>query len=310
MDAHSPVGNVFGIDVSHINPKILDKLLKGDIQLSDYVEHISGQKTNLSQFNRDIQFVYIKAIGTAPFSKELKKGKATPYKELAEVCKKNKIPFGFYCYSTAKTLEEAKQEYNLFSETIKQIQDNPYHLLPLAIDVEVANTKDRHYSASMKDVTNSKIALANLLEKDFGKTILYVPRNAYNKNLKSRILDLEQYQKGISSGNSDIWHVTPIGNKLHKQSMVEISEHVTANQIALDVKVNNNRNNLVDINLIDKEAFEKYTSGRYKKLALETNKKEVAKATINKSDINNKIDENITIKEKVIAQNEDFEREM
>ena len=214
---------------------------------------------------------------------------------MAEVCIKNKVPFGFYCYSTAKTLEEAKIEYSLFSDTIKEIKDNPYHLLPLAIDIEVANNKDRHYSATLEEVTNSKIALTNMLEKDFGKTILYIPRNAYNKNLKSRILNLDQYQKGISSGNSDIWHVTPIGGKLHKQSMAEIREHVTANQIALDVKVNNNKNNLVDINLIDKEAFENYTNGKYRNKGVEI-------------DMTN--DKKTPTKEKVVAPNNDFELEM
>lgn len=266
FDIYSPKDNAFGIDVSFIEPKILDKLLKGEIAIPKTVTNRQGKKINISKFNRKIDFVYIRAQGTNPYLKELTAKLRDNYIELAKVCENNKIPFGFYCYSTCKNADEAKLEYQIFSNALKSVNSASYNLLPLVIDVESAAARDRHYTDShITEITNAKIDLANMLEKDFGKTMLYTSRGTYNDSLKSKFLDLKQYQNGLISGNSHIWHVTPINSKTHQESLQTISDSnfVTTNQIALDIRVGKNINNLVDINLMNKEALNHYITGKY-----------------------------------------------
>jgi len=265
LDHFSPQDNLVGIDISYMSPNILDKLLNGDIKLSDVVENKFGKKTDISRYDKHIDYVFFKVLGTQPLSKSLKKEAATPYKEFAEICEKNNIPFGVYISTTCTNIKEAKQEYQWLSESLEDLHTFSQFLLPVVLNVEVGNNKDRQYSVSKNTLTDSKIALANMIEKDFGRTILYVPRNAYDERLNSRILDLEQYQNGLNNGKSDIWHVAPLHNKLHREALERTSktEPITMKQIALDVKVNKNNNDLVDINLMSAEALENYISGRY-----------------------------------------------
>ena len=257
--------NVVGIDVSHLKPEILDNLLKGNIELSSLVENRYGEKIDISDFaEQKINFVYIKLFGSSFMSKELKKGKDTPYIKLAQICEDNNIPYGFYYYSTCTNPVEARQEYKWISDALKKLDNSKYHLLPFAIDVEVHSDKDRQNKVPVEQLTNSKIILANLLENDFGKTILYTSRNACDSALASKILDIEQYQRNLNSGESHIWFVSPEDSKAHKNSMNKFKDYVRARQIALDVKTGKSRYNLIDINIIQEEAFKKYISGEYK----------------------------------------------
>ncbi len=45
--------------------------------------------------------------------------------------------------------------------------------------------------------------------------------------------------------------------------LISDSNFVTTNQIALDIRVGKNINNLVDINLMNKEALNHYITGKY-----------------------------------------------
>ena len=265
LDYYINNDNVVGIDVSHIKPEILDNLLKGNIKLSNLAENRYGKKVDISNLsNKKINFVYIKLFGSSFISETLKRGRDTPYKKLAQICEDNNIPYGFYYYSTCVTPEEAKQEYTWISEALETLDNTKYNLLPFAIDVEVHSEKDRQNKVSIKDLTNSKNVLANLIENDFGKTILYTSRNACDNDLASKILDIEQYQANLHSGESHIWFVSPEHSKLHKESMDKIIDYVKARQIALDIKTDNSKYNLIDINIINEQAFADYISGKYK----------------------------------------------
>jgi len=264
-DLFSQEKNYLGIDVSYIDPKALDELLQGNIKLPKNIERRSGEKVDISNYERSIDYVFFKVTGTRPLSKTLEEGKIAPYKEIAEVCEKNKVPFGVYLYSTCTTSKEAKEEYVMFANHLKNLKSYAYFLLPAAIDIEVMNENDRQYKVSIDELTNSKIELTNSIEKEFGKTILYIPRNAYDERLQSRILDLPKYQAGLKSGKSDIWHVAPLNNRAHSEALARTAktEPVTMKQIVLDAKIHKNPHDLIDINLMDKVAYNEYITGRY-----------------------------------------------
>lgn len=261
----APEKNLVCIDVSYMTPKTLDKLLQGTLQIPGTVKNIYNIKTNLSKYDRKINCVFFKAAGTKVYSTNLKQGTPTTFKEFAEVCEKNNIPFGVYCYSTSTNKKEAELEYKWFSEVLKQLVQYEQFKMPVAIDVEVAGKRDRQAKVPIKQLTDAKIHLTNLLEEDFGKTILYIPRNAYHENLNSRIFDLAYYQDNLKSGPSHIWHVTPLHSKTHKEALENTAstEPVTMMQVALDIPMTKRKGDLIDINLIDKDAFAEYKSEKY-----------------------------------------------
>lgn len=278
--------NVLGIDVSGIDEKELRKLLTGELQIPEQIQTRRGHNVEFSQYkHRKPNFVFIKLGASKIFSNELGKGYPTKYKELAAVCEELKVPYGFYYYSTCVNKDEAKKEFTWIKDAIDQLPDRKYNLLPFAIDVEVAlakelptkkrdkiqQQKDRQYNASVKSVTSAKAELANLLEQTYiGKTQLYTSRNAVDSDLSSMILDVEQYQKELNTGNSHIWFVCPTPNVLHEKSMEKISHYVQSKQIVLDAKINKNpKRDLIDINSIKSNAFQSYIDGTYTKKGLE-----------------------------------------
>lgn len=278
--------NVLGIDVSGIAPQELRKLLSGELEISDKIETRRGHSVDLSQYkHKKPNFVFIKLGASKIFSKELGQGYPTGYKELAAVCEEMKVPYGFYYYSTCINKSEAQQEFTWIKNALDQLPNRDLNLLPFAIDVEVALSKelpdkkkakaqqkvDRQYNASIKNVTSAKAELANLLEQTYiGKTQLYTSRNAVDTDLSSMILDIEQYQKELKTGQSHIWFVCPTPNVLHEKSMHKISNYVQSKQIVLDAKINNNpKRDLIDINSTNANSFMSYLSGEYAKNGLE-----------------------------------------
>ena len=213
--------------------------------------------------HKNIQLVYSKLSAIKIYSKDLGKGYSTNYKKLSALCEKYKIPYGFYYYSTCISEKEANLEYNWISNLLEDLPVKAHNLLPLAIDVEVHSDKDRQYNAKRSTVTSSKAKLSNLLEKKYGKTILYTSRNACDPSLKSRILDIEQYQSELHSGPSDIWFVSPKHNRLHQESSTQFNKYITAKQIALDIKIDSTPHNLIDLNTINASSFDQYISGEY-----------------------------------------------
>ena len=97
--------NAFGIDVSFIEPKILDKLLKGEIAIPKTVTNRQGKKINISINSIEkIDFVYIRAQGTNPYLKELTAKLRDNYIELAKFAKIIKFHLVFTAIQLVKML--------------------------------------------------------------------------------------------------------------------------------------------------------------------------------------------------------------
>ena len=227
-------GNVFGIDICDLPPKMFEKLLTGNLPIKETIQTTRFPKVDLGKYpNRKPNFVYLKLAASGYRSNQLKQGSPTPFKQMSEICEKLGVPYGFYYYSTCTNEQEAQMEYNWIIENMDKLEKTQYNLLPLALDVEIADDKDRQFMVSREQLTNSKIKLANMVEQKYGKTILYSAMNTLET-----ILDIEQYQKGLNSGNSAVWLVTPSKRFLkHPQVMAEyekVKEHVVGEQIVLD----------------------------------------------------------------------------
>jgi len=110
-----------------------------------------------------------------------------------------------------------------------------------------------------------------LLEAKLGKTKLYTGRNACDPSLASCFLDIDQYQSLLKSGPSALWFVSPLKSKIHAKSLEKFSKYITSKQIILDAKVGNNPNNLIDVNVINSEAFNNYINCTYQSKAYDNN---------------------------------------
>lgn len=269
IDSSIQKGQVFGIDIHDIPPQLLEQILTGKVKIPEKVRTNTGANIDFSALNNKVpRFVYIKLLGSTILNTNITKGKDTPYKELSAVCEKLKVPYGFYYYSTCITEDEAKQEYQWISEYMKKLGPRKYNLLPLSLDVEIYDNRDRQFRVSKSDLTNSKIALANMVENEFGKTIIYTSGNTCNS-----ILDIEQYQKGLNSGNSGVWFVSPPYSPAHMKAYEKVKRHVFSRQIALGASLGISvpegmKEPLIDINIFNEKDFKECIEGKYQNRSL------------------------------------------
>ena len=209
--------------------------------------------------NKDINYVYIR-IGASGYGNPFSFVDFDNYKELSKVCEDNKIPYGFYYYSTCITNEEAKQEANRIEMLVDSLDERNYNILPLAIDVELNQSNDRQAG---KDVTKVKAYLANLIEATQGKTILYTSRNVV-EDPSTKILDLGEYNKLIETGDSDVWFVASEGNQTHNTSLQNILQtedaEINMRQIVQDGILPNGEK--YDVNVMEKDMYIKYTKAK------------------------------------------------
>ena len=243
-------GKVTGIDISSATPEELRKLLRD----SKVPSHINEKNTEDLEGN--INYVYIK-LGASSFGKNnpFKVLMSDRYVEQAKVCEEFGIPFGFYYYSTSVNEEEANKEAKYIEEALDSVKDMKYNILPFAVDVELANN-DRQAGI---DTTEAKAKLANLLEKDTGKTIVYT---AYRAALSGeKIFDLNRYNDMLKSGPANVWASTFRNNDGTLTSSHQAFCNYVVNdtdstlsmvQGVMDVKLDGV---LVDINKMDSEAF-------------------------------------------------------
>lgn len=260
---------VIGIDVSTIEPQILDQLLKGEIQIPNTVNTANLGELDLSKYNnKDIKYVYLK-LGATGYGTNFSFVDFENYKELAKICEENKVPYGFYYYSTCINNEEAEQEAKRIEMLMDSLESKKYNVLPLAIDIELVSNGDRQartgitqeeIQAEIDELTKVKAYLTNLVESTQGKTILYTSRNVVEVPT-SKIMDLSEYNDLIESGDSDVWFVVPEGNTTHGQSLENILQtedaSVTMKQIVQDGILPNGSG--YDIDVMTKDMYIKYT---------------------------------------------------
>ncbi len=171
--------------------------------------------------------------------------------DLADVCEKYDIPYGFYYFSQATNNNEADDEKDYIVKMYQSLGGRNYNILPLYLDVE---TNGNRYRNSLHgDITNVVNHEASELRKELNRDIaIYSEHNALNSIINYDNLDSEV--------KDDIWIVD--AGPLHSSDVQKIENSVKLRQFGLDVAVDSNNDNVitqddarVDFNLMDSDYY-------------------------------------------------------
>lgn len=277
----APNGRVVGIDIgSNVSGKQLEDLLTakgGAIEntTSRVIDWKNGNPVyadaDTSDISGKINYVYIKlgASGYGDFGDKFSILANDNYREQAEVCEKLGIPYGFYYYSTSRTTEEAKKEADFIQKEIDSLDSRDYNLLPIALDYELCSgSSDRQYGL---DLTNVKAYLANLVEPEFGKTIVYGGGRSLSPTSSERIVDIDKYNDKLQTGDCVVWLATPRkseGYTMYDSSQkaynaINAQASVNIEQTLLDAKV---RGANIDVDVMDENVYNQMINNQYEDL--------------------------------------------
>ena len=260
-------GNITGIDVSKMSANDLRNLLQGQIPKTVDTAHGSFDS---SQLAGDINYVYMK-IGASTYNK----GDITPlpydnYIEQVQVCEELGVPYGFYYYSTAITVEEAELELACIQERLENLREQ-YDLkcnkLEIAVDFELSGANDRQYKGNIKEKTEAKAALINgLLQQGLCKDVLiYGPSRVMKSSQADQIIDLEYLHSKLDNPDAvKMWlcSLQRQNGDMKKDLEADIAYiesqgfSTVAVQAILDAKVIGH----IDINNMDLDHFAKLTT--------------------------------------------------
>jgi lysozyme len=162
--------NLKGIDVSEFNGNINFKKLKDEVD-----------------------FVYIRATyGRYGIDKR--------FKEYTKGCIENNIPFSFYFYSYATSVELASDEVKFFLQMI-----NPYKekiIFPVAIDMEDSDGyKIEHGNPSKEVLTNICIVACEKISENKLTPIIYASADWFKNRLEEE--KIKNYMKWIAWWGTD-----------------------------------------------------------------------------------------------------------
>lgn len=247
-------GNVTGIDVSTISPKQLRQVLQNGIPES--VSTTYG-RVDTTQFAGDINFAYLK-LGASPYGNgEFKPIDYDCYKDQVKICEEMGVPYGFYYYSTCKTVEEANIELEQIKQKIGDLRKNVNmrnNKLEIVVDIELSGKNDRQYRGNIQEQTKAKAALINgIQEAGLSDSILiYGPMRVMKPDL-DQIISLPDLHSMLSNPDSvKLWLCSPtskdgqVSSKFNaeKEYAEQQGFDVVATQVVLDGKVNGR----IDIN--------------------------------------------------------------
>lgn len=114
---------------------------------SDYIYGIDVSKMNQEQFpdskalqkylkkHREIRFVQIRCGGRG-YGKKGTLYSDHMWKEYVKACRKAKVPFGIYFYSSAINKEEADEEVQYIKDCINEVKDYSMFKLGVTLDIE------------------------------------------------------------------------------------------------------------------------------------------------------------------------------
>lgn len=198
---------VTGIDISSILPEKLEELLQTGIP--NQVSSTFGT-FDTSELAGDIDFVYIK-LGASPYkTNNFAPLKYDTYIKQVEVCEKLNIPYGFYYYSTAITVEEANMELDCIKERIDYLNEN-YDLknnkLEIAVDIELHDATDRQYRGDINEQTKAKAVLINGIQEQglSNNVLIYGPSRVMKSDL-DQIINLNYLHSLLNTpDNVNLW---------------------------------------------------------------------------------------------------------
>lgn len=259
-------GSVTGIDISGMTPKQLRELFQNGIP--SQVTTTYGT-IDTSQYAGDVNFVYIK-IGASSYGKNSKFQilPSNNYIEQVKVCEEFGVPYGFYYYSTAITVEEANMELQYLKESISKLHQAlplDFNDLEIVVDVELAGTNDRQYRGNLKEKTEAKAALINGIQEEglSENVLIYGPIRVMKPDL-DQIIDLS-YLHSLLSNPDDVslWLCSPTNSKGELASNIDETVSyaesqgfsTAAFQVALDATVEG-VGGRIDINIMDLEHYQ------------------------------------------------------
>lgn len=136
-------------------------------------------------------------------------GEDKKFKQNANGCLTNEIPFTFYYYSYALTVKEATEEVNHFLETIKEYKEKI--LFPVVIDMEDSDSyKLNHGVTKKEELTNICITACEEILKNNLKAMIYANADWFKNKLEEE--KLSKYFKWIA-----VWNEKEDEEKLKKK---------------------------------------------------------------------------------------------
>jgi len=259
-------GTITGIDVSSISPSNLEKVLENGIP--ETVPSAFGN-FDAPHLAGDVNFVYMK-LGASPYGNgDFEPVNYNNYINQVKVCEESDVPYGFYYYSTCKTVEEANIELEHIQQKIEGLRskfDMEDYKLEIAIDIELNSANDRQYQGNVEEQTRAKATLINgIQERGLSDNVLIYGPMRVMRPSSDRIIDLELLHNMLSNpDNVKLWlcRLADLDGQLpdsHKKD-VSFAEkcgfEVIATQSILDAKLDGR----VDINTMDSEHFEEATT--------------------------------------------------
>ena len=270
-------GNVTGIDVSTLSPNALREILQKGI--SDQTRSVHGT-FDTSELAGDVGYVYIKLGASTYGTGDFKTLDYNNYIEQVAICEELGIPYGFYYYSTAVTVEEANIELNCIQDRIEDLRqryDMKNNLLEIAVDIELADSSDRQYRGNIIEQTEAKAALINgIQELNLSDNVLiYGPGRVMQPDL-DQIFDLDYLSKLLDKPEAvNIWQCSLMDKNGNMKSdfakYIDYAERhgfsTTMCQSGLDLYVESNGKivGLIDINNMDFEYYQKLVNLQRKK---------------------------------------------
>lgn len=175
----SKSGNVKGVGEGTCEITVTtDNGLTASFKLSVYKERFAG--IDVSKWNGDIDWDTVAASGKVDFvmirSSYGLSTKDTKLEQNVAGCESHNIPYGFYHYMYAKTVEEAITEANFFLDTVRPY--NPTY--PLVLDIEESYYKEM----SKSEVTDIVCAFMEKVEKAGYYAMIYSYASFFGDSLQ------------------------------------------------------------------------------------------------------------------------------
>ena len=252
-----------GIDISALGISDSNSLRELLIASGGAIESTIDEK-DTSDIEGKINFVYIR-LGASGYGTNFSQIADENLEEFVAICEEYGVPYGFYYYSTAITKEESELEAEYIKKLIESLGNLKFNELPIALDYEISNNEvaDRQYDLTLTEV---KAYLAYLVEKEYGKTIVYgnieslYSNPIVNLETYSDLIDecyYNEYGVEVDTGNRVVWLAYPREEMLLKaeENYNIISESATAimEQTLQNVDIQGAG---VDVNVIGRSAFE------------------------------------------------------
>lgn len=173
-------------------------------------------------------------------------------KELVDLCEQYEIPFGFYFFSQALTIEEADKEVDYIKRNYEQYKNYTYNAMPIYYDYEVNEPDSRLVVYAQQE---NRENLTQVLNYAMNKLRLETEHEVCLYSDKNALTTVFNYDNLDDINKQNMWVVDV--NDIHSDELAsnfgEAVDNVSVRQYAQDKIVGDIG---LDINLMDKDYYE------------------------------------------------------